>query len=238
MPFLCFRTFSGVWLWGRGAGRVEGYSCTVLQEAGSTAIYHISAARPRDLFFLLLHWRKSVTLQIRPTKMANVEDYEVLDWVGGGSFGSVSRVRRKRDDVVVCWKRVQYGGFSEAEKRAVVAEVNCLRELHSPFVVRFLDRVVDRKTTTIYIVMEFCEGGDLAQLLDSLRKRSTDSSPCFLEESKVTRFCLLAYVGHISLICCSSNRSGHRWTSPFRFHSSNLQDLLHIHPRPTSFPIT
>jgi len=122
--------------------------------------------------------------------MANVEDYEVLDWVGGGSFGSVSRVRRKHDDAVVCWKRVQYGGFSEAEKRAVVAEVNCLRELHSPFVVRFLDRVVDRKTTTIYIVMEYCEGGDLAHLLEGLRKRSTEGSPCFLEESKVTFFLL------------------------------------------------
>jgi NIMA (never in mitosis gene a)-related kinase len=117
--------------------------------------------------------------------MANVDDYEVLDWVGGGCFGSVNRVRRKRDGAVVCWKRVQYGGFSEAEKRAVVAEVNCLRELHSPFVVRFLDRVVDRKATAIYIVMEYCEGGDLAQVLEGLRKKSTGDPQRFLAEPKV-----------------------------------------------------
>ena len=88
----------------------------------------------------------------------SLEDYEVVEWIGGGCFGSVSRVRRSEDGQELVWKAINYGKLTEREKKAVVSEVNCLRELRSPFVVSFLDRIVDRKTTTIYIIMEYCEG--------------------------------------------------------------------------------
>lgn len=55
--------------------------------------------------------------------------------------------------------------MAEAEKQMLVSEVNLLRELKHPNIVRYYDRIIDRTNTTLYIVMEHCEGGDLSGLL-------------------------------------------------------------------------
>lgn len=49
-------------------------------------------------------------------------------------------------------------------------QVNILRELRHPFVVRYYDRIIDKATTKIYIVMEHCEGGDLGRVIRKCRK--------------------------------------------------------------------
>ena len=60
------------------------------------------------------------------------------------------------------WKELDYGQMTEAEKKLLCQEVNLLRELKHQHIVRYYDRVIDRSNTTLYIVMEYCEGGDLA----------------------------------------------------------------------------
>lgn len=55
--------------------------------------------------------------------------------------------------------------MTEAEKQMLVSEVNLLRELRHPNIVRYHDRIIDRSSTTLYIVMEYCDGGDLASLI-------------------------------------------------------------------------
>jgi NIMA (never in mitosis gene a)-related kinase len=44
----------------------------------------------------------------------------------------------------------------------VVSEVNILRELRHPNITRYYDRIIDKERALLYIVMEFCAGGDLA----------------------------------------------------------------------------
>ena len=61
----------------------------------------------------------------------------------------------------------------EREKALVVSEVNILRELRHPFIVRYYDRLIDKAATKLYIVMEYCEGGDLASLVRKHRKEGT-----------------------------------------------------------------
>ena len=46
-----------------------------------------------------------------------------------------------------------------------MAEVNILRDLNHPNIVRFYDRLVDKRNQKIYIIMEYCEGGDLSQII-------------------------------------------------------------------------
>ena len=43
-----------------------------------------------------------------------------------------------------------------------MAEVNILRELNHPNIVRYFDRIIDKPNARIYIIMEYCEKGDLA----------------------------------------------------------------------------
>ena len=60
--------------------------------------------------------------------------------------------------------------MSEKEKEMLVSEVNLLREFRHPNIVRYYDRIIDRERTTIYIIMEYCAGGDLESLIDKYRR--------------------------------------------------------------------
>ncbi|KAG9344640.1 hypothetical protein JZ751_010325 [Albula glossodonta] len=96
---------------------------------------------------------------------SRVEDYEVLFTIGSGSYGKCQKIRRKSDGKILVWKELDYGTMAEAEKQMLVSEVNLLRELKHPNIVRYYDRIIDRTNTTLYIVMEYCEGGDLSSLI-------------------------------------------------------------------------
>ncbi|GMH47343.1 hypothetical protein TL16_g00041 [Triparma laevis f. inornata] len=63
--------------------------------------------------------------------------------------------------------------MNDKEKSQIVAEVNILRELRHPCIVRYYDRIIEKKSTKLYIVMEHCSGGDLASLLRRHRKDKT-----------------------------------------------------------------
>lgn len=87
-----------------------------------------------------------------------------------GSFGIVSKIKRKADGRVLVWKELNYGKMSEKEKQQLVSEVNILRELRHPNIVRYYDRIIDKESSKIFIIMEYCERADLAQLIRKLRK--------------------------------------------------------------------
>jgi serine/threonine protein kinase len=99
--------------------------------------------------------------------------YDVLERIGQGSFGIVRKVRRKVDKVTLCWKEINFGKMSEKEKSQLVSEVNIIRELRNPFIVRYHDRILDKPSTSLYIVMEYCPNGDLAGLIKKARRDRT-----------------------------------------------------------------
>ncbi|KAL0228452.1 hypothetical protein RCL1_004595 [Eukaryota sp. TZLM3-RCL] len=100
-------------------------------------------------------------------------DYEELYCIGNGTYGKVSKMRRRSDNRIFAVKEVDYGRMSEKEKELLVSEVNILRNLHHPHIVQYYDRIIDRRNTKIYIVMEYCEGGDLAGLIKRCNKERT-----------------------------------------------------------------
>ncbi|XP_066467838.1 serine/threonine-protein kinase Nek2 [Tiliqua scincoides] len=110
------------------------------------------------------------------------EDYDVLVTIGAGSYGRCQKVRRRADGKVLVWKELDYGSMTESEKQMLVSEVNLLRELKHPNIVRYYDRIIDRTNTTLYIVMEYCEGGDLSTLITRCTKERH-----YLEENFVLR---------------------------------------------------
>jgi NIMA (never in mitosis gene a)-related kinase 2 len=108
----------------------------------------------------------------KDTSGLQFEKYEWLEEIGKGSFGAVSKVRRRADGKVLVWKELNYAKMSEKEKKMLVSEVNILRELNHQNIVRYYDRVIDRDHSKIFIVMEYCEGGDISTLIKSSRKES------------------------------------------------------------------
>lgn len=77
----------------------------------------------------------------------------------------VSKIKRKSDGKILVWKELNYGKMSEKEKQQLVSEVNILRELRHPHIVRYYDRIIDKEKTKIYIIQEYCEEGDVSLLI-------------------------------------------------------------------------
>ncbi|XP_013400811.1 serine/threonine-protein kinase Nek2 [Lingula anatina] len=111
---------------------------------------------------------------------ASLDDYDVICTIGSGSYGTCKKIRRRSDGKVLVWKEIEYGTMSETEKQMLVSEVNLLRELKHKHIVRYYDRIIDRISTKIYIVMEYCEGGDLATLISKCRRENR-----YLDESMI-----------------------------------------------------
>jgi NIMA (never in mitosis gene a)-related kinase len=93
--------------------------------------------------------------------MLTMDQFDVLETIGSGAFGKVYKIRRKSDAKILVWKEIDFGKMSEKEKSQLVAEVNILRDLRNPFIVRYYDRIVDKPSTKLYLIMEYCQGGDL-----------------------------------------------------------------------------
>ncbi|XP_048736337.1 serine/threonine-protein kinase Nek2-like isoform X2 [Ostrea edulis] len=104
---------------------------------------------------------------------STLDDFDVIGTIGSGSYGTCKKIRRKRDGKILVWKEMEYGSMTESEKQMLVSEVNLLRELKHQHIVRYYDRIIDRSNTTIYIIMEYCDGGDLAVLISSCRRDGT-----------------------------------------------------------------
>ncbi|EIW74003.1 kinase-like protein [Coniophora puteana RWD-64-598 SS2] len=94
-----------------------------------------------------------------------LEQYETLDIIGNGSFGIIRKVKRKSDGHVFARKELNFEKMTERDRKQIVAEVNILKELHHDHIVRYYDRYVDREAGILYIVMEYCGGGDLSSII-------------------------------------------------------------------------
>ena len=101
-----------------------------------------------------------------------MENYEPITYIGKGNFGSITKIKRKNDGKILVWKELNYGIMSEKEKIRIVQEVNILHELHHPNIVKYYDRIIDKKNTKLFIIMEYCPGGDLSKLIKHNRKTS------------------------------------------------------------------
>ncbi|KAI0829788.1 kinase-like domain-containing protein [Trametes gibbosa] len=103
---------------------------------------------------------------------SQLELYEPLDIIGNGSFGIIRKVRRKADGVIFARKELNFERMTERDRKQIVAEVNILKDLHHEHIVRYHDRHVDRDAGILYILMEFCGGGDLSALIKHAQRHN------------------------------------------------------------------
>ncbi|KAH0575496.1 Kinase, NEK [Spironucleus salmonicida] len=96
---------------------------------------------------------------------STLADFELLNQVGKGSFGTVFKARRKKDGGIYCLKEIRLQGASQAEIQTAVNECNLLASIDSPYVVKYFDSFVDQSTETLWMVMEFASKGSLRDLI-------------------------------------------------------------------------
>ena len=97
--------------------------------------------------------------------VTRMDAYEHQRALGKGAMGTVVLVRRKSDGALLALKSM---AVHSAKDRALARnEIEILRKLSHPHVVAFEDSFVLEQD--VCIVMQFCEGGDLAGLIGEQR---------------------------------------------------------------------
>jgi len=93
--------------------------------------------------------------------VAAMQNYEIKDLVGQGTYGRVYRVIRKRDGAELVMKRLSVQSMSEIEQADAENEAQLMSEVAHPTFIQFHDAFLD--DGCMNIVMEYAPGGDLAQ---------------------------------------------------------------------------
>ncbi|KAJ7066596.1 kinase-like protein [Mycena amicta] len=101
-----------------------------------------------------------------------LDDYDALDVIGNGSFGIIRKVRRKSDGKIFARKELNFERMTERDRKQIVSEVNILKDLDHTHIVRYHDRYVDRDAGILYILMEYCGGGDLSSVIKVAGKQN------------------------------------------------------------------
>ena len=148
------------------------------------------------------------------------DNYEPISLIGKGNFGSITKIRRKSDGKILVWKELNYGSMKEKYRHHITSEINILKELHHPNIVKYYDNIIDKERTKIYIVMEYCPGGDLSQLIKRCRH-----SKQYIKEDIIWK--IFSQVVS-ALYACHTNKTGkilHRDIKPSNIFLDNNNNV-------------
>ena len=116
-----------------------------------------------------------------------LQHYDSFKKIGRGSYGTVYLVRDKRDAQYYCLKQIFIDCTpTEAERRSAELEVQTLRSLDHPSIVRYHEHFVH--DDSLCLVMTYCEGGDLSQRI----KKAAEEGAHFGEAQVVEWFVQIA----------------------------------------------
>ena len=101
--------------------------------------------------------------------------YELASELGRGSFATVSRAIRKSDGKVLAVKMIQRSKLQTSSAKQVEAferEIKIMEELKHPHICQLHEVFTD--PSTVYLVLEYCEGGDLLDFITNFGGLSED----------------------------------------------------------------
>jgi len=159
-------------------------------------------------------------------------DFEILKVIGKGAFGEVRIVRDKQNDKKIFAMKTMLKKMMVAKNQLghIVAERDLMAEADNPWLVKLFFAFQDQ--TYLYLVMEYCGGGDLMGLLIKKDILTEDATRFYMAELA----CAIDYVHHLGYVhrdlkpdnVLISN-DGHIRLSDFglakSFQSSNDQQL-------------
>ena len=100
-----------------------------------------------------------------------MENFEILEKLGEGSYSTVYKVKRKIDNEIYALKKVKLLNLNEKEKTNSLNEVRILASIKSKYVISYKEAFFDEKDSTLGIVMEYADKGDLYQKIVEYKKR-------------------------------------------------------------------
>ena len=123
-----------------------------------------------------------------------MENFEILDKLGEGSFSVVYKVKRKIDNQIYALKKVKLDNLKEKNILNSLNEVRILASVKSNYVISYKEAFHDENENTLIIVMEYADNGDLYNLIKKYKKNHK-----YLEESEIWKIFIQLIKGLKSL---------------------------------------
>ena len=111
-----------------------------------------------------------------------MNSFEILDKLGDGAYSVVYKVKRKEDNNIYALKKVKLKGLSDKEKQNALNEVRILASVKSNFVISYKEAFIDEEDSSLCLIMEYADKGDLYQKITQFKKMG-----CLIEEIDVWR---------------------------------------------------
>jgi len=99
-------------------------------------------------------------------------DLNILNLLGEGSFGAVYKATHKPSGAIVAVKVIPNGNTGSAsEDEKIMGEIDILGRCDSPYIVGYFECFIKppsvSKAGEMWIVMEYCEGGSMTDLIEA-----------------------------------------------------------------------
>ena len=102
---------------------------------------------------------------------STLKDFEIMKQIGKGAFGTVYKVKRKRDGEVYAMKSINISKMDRASIDNTLNEIRILCSINHTNVVAYKEAFLDKNDTELYVVMELVGGGDIACKISECAKR-------------------------------------------------------------------
>jgi len=106
--------------------------------------------------------------------------YKFIGKIDYGSLGCVQKIQRRADGKKFVMKEINYESRSKDSTVNLTSFFTSLRSIHHPSILQCYDRTIDEDQKKLTIVMEYCAGGNLADLIESRRKSGKHFDEAFI----------------------------------------------------------
>ena len=117
-----------------------------------------------------------------------MKNYIIEKELGRGTYGIVFKAKKKSDNNTYVIKQISLRGLNNSQKDEVKSESEILKKIKSKYVVQYYESFEEENN--LYIVMEYCESGDLCVFIEKQKK-----TKYLLHEADIWKFFIKITLG-------------------------------------------